>query len=213
MARIEFKWEQPKLDAYDGVNPEDFFTALPDSYKSREKPLLVFLTSGLEEDGQEMKNIEAMLMDENVSIGATLFTQIKLDGAKFKEGSPYWKSIGGKELPRMLVFDTTGARIGSAEGKDCTSSKVFGLMKRGSAKTYKVDIETVVKETKSILTEIDQIEAKRKALETRKANSNAQKETEWAKEAKTLDEQMKAVEAREAALHKKWNEERKVTKA
>jgi hypothetical protein len=213
MARIEFKWEEPKLDAYDGVNPDDFYTALPDTYKSREKPLLVFLTSDAEEDAQEMKNVEAMLMDENVAIGATLFKQIKLKAGKFKDGSPYWKSIGGKDAPRMVVFDTTGARIGSAEGKDCTASKVFGLMKRAASKTYKVDIEAVVKETKSILTEIDQIEAKRKALETRKANSNTQKETEWAKEAKTLDEQMKAVEAREAALHKKWNEDRKVTKA
>jgi hypothetical protein len=213
MARIEFKWEEPKLDAYDGVNPDDFYTALPDTYKSREKPLLVFLTSDAEEDAQEMKNVEAMLMDENVAIGATLFKQIKLKAGKFKDGSPYWKSIGGKDAPRMVVFDTTGARIGSAEGKDCTASKVFGLMKRAASKTYKVDIETVVKETKSILTEIDQVEAKRAALETKKKNSTVAKEAEWAKEAKELDAQMKEIETKETALKTKWTSERKVAKA
>jgi hypothetical protein len=213
MARIEYKWQEPKLNGYDGINPDDFFTALPDSFKTADKPLLVYLTSDLPDDAQEAKNVESMLRDENVSIGATLFTQIKLNSAKFKEGSPYWKAIGGKEAPRMIVFDTTGAKVGSAEGKDCTASKVFGLMKRAATKTYKVDIETVVKETKSILTEIDQIEAKRKALELRKSNSNVQKEADWAKEAKAIDEQMKAVELRETTLHKKWNEERKVTKA
>lgn len=214
MARIDFKWDEPKLNGYDNVNPDDFLSALPASYKSADKPLLIFLTSDLPDDDQEMKNIESsVLRDENVSIGATLFTQIKLNGNKFGAANPYWKTIGGKQLPRMIVVDTMGAKVGSVEGKDVSATKVFGLMKRAASKTYKTDLEAVVKDTKSILTEIDQIEAKRAALETKKSKSTVSKETEWAKEEKALNDQMKAVEARESELKKKWAQERKVTKA
>ena len=214
MARIEYKWDEPKLNSYEGFNPESLYSSLPDSYKSAAKPGIVFLTSSLEDHAQYMKNVEATtLMDENVQIGATMFQHVKMNGNKVTETHPYWKILGGKQLPRMVVVDTTGAKIGSVEGQDISPSKLFTLMKRAAAKTYKNDLETVVKESKTILTEIDQIEAKRAALATKKAKSTVAKETEWAKEEKALNDQMKAVDAREAALKKKWADERKVTKA
>jgi len=214
MARIDLKWDEPKLNGYDNVDPNNFLTALPASYRDAGRPILVFLTSELPEDGQEMKNVEATtLRDEKVAIGATLFSQIKLNGVKFTDSNPYWKTIGGKELPRMIVVDAAGSKVGTVEGKDISPSKVFGLMKRAASRTFKTDLDTVVSETKTILTEIDQIEAKRAALATKKAKSTVAKEAEWAKEEKTLSEQLKAVEAREAELKKKWTEERKVTKA
>ncbi len=213
MARIDFKWQEPKLNGYEGVNPDDFRTALPDSLKS-DKPFLVFLTSDLPDDSQEMSNISSTtLRDESVAIGATLFSQLKVNGLKVKEGSAFWKTLGGKELPRMVVVDAAGAKVGAVEGKDISPSKVFGLMKRAATRTYKTDLEKVVKETKSILTEIDQVEAKRAALATKKEHSTVAKETEWAREAKALDDQLKAIEAKEADLRKKWAEEKKVTKA
>ncbi len=161
-----------------------------------------------------MKNVEGTtLMDENVQIGATMFHNVKMNGNKVDQNHPYWKILGGKSLPRMVVVDTEGAKVGSVEGQDVSPSKLFTLMKRAAAKTYKTDLETMVKESKTILTEIDQIEAKRAALATKKAKSTVAKETEWAKEEKALADQMKAVDAREAALKKKWVDERKVTKA
>jgi len=213
MARIDFNWDQPKLNGYDHIDPNDFRTALPDSYKQSDKPFLVYVTSELTDDDQEMKNIEAsVLKDESVSIGATLFRQVKFDGAKIKESHPYWKTLGGKDLPRMIVVDTSGQKVGAVEGQDISASKVFGLMKQAAAKTYKTDIDTVIKETKVVLTEIDQIEAKRTALQTKKAASTVTKTNDWAKEEKALDDALKAVEAREASLKKKWNDDRKVTK-
>jgi hypothetical protein len=160
-----------------------------------------------------MKNVDSTtLRDENVAISATLFWQVKLNGLKVKEGNPYWKTLGGKALPRMVVVDAAGAKVGAVEGKDVSPSKVFGLMKKAASRTYKTDLDTVVKETKSILTEIDQIEAKRAALQTKKSRSTVAKEAEWAREEKALDEAMKAVTARETELKKKWDD-KKVTKA
>lgn len=212
MARVEFKWQEPTLNAYDKINPEDFRTALPGT--PGKQPFLVFLTSDLPDDGQEMKNIDsAVLMNESVSIGATLFDQIKLDGTKIKDSNPYWKMLGGKELPRMVVIDANGVKVGAVEGKDISTSKVYGMMKKAASRTFKTDLDAVVKGTKVILTEIDQVEAKRAALTTKRNSSTNDKSDEWAKEEKALDEQMKVIVARETELKQKWTEERKVTKA
>lgn len=212
MARIEIKWSEPQLNTYDHLNTEDLFTALPADFKADGKPVLVFLTSSRSEDAQEMKNIEgSVLKDESISIGATMFRSVKLDGAKIREGHPFWKILGGKELPRMIVVNTAGQKVGSCEGKEVSSSKVFGFMERAAAKTYKTDLGTIVKDTKSILTEIDQVEAKRKALATKKEKSVSDRSAQWAKEEKELNDTMKGIEDREKALHLKW--EGKVTKA
>lgn len=212
MARIEIKWSEPKLNTYDHLNTEDFFTALPADFKTDGKPLLVFLTSSRSEDSQEMQNIESsVLKDESISIGATMFRSIKLDGAKIREGHPFWKILGGKDLPRMVVVDTSGQKVGMCEGKQVSSSKLFGFMERAAAKTFKTDLGTIVKETKTILTEIDQVEAKRKALATKKEKSVNDRSAQWAKEEKELNDSMKSIEDREKALHLKW--EGKVTKA
>lgn len=214
MARIDFKWDEPKLDLYNGGNPDNLLSSLPKSYDESDKPILVFVTSDLPDDEQKMKNVESSVFrDESISIGATLFSNIKMNGLKITDANPYKKMLGGKDLPRMVVVDTNGQKVGSVEGQDISASKVFGLMRKAAAKTFKTDLDTVVKETKTILTEIDQVEAKRTALATKKEKSTVAKEAEWAKEAKELDEAMKAIESREAALKKKWAEDRKVTKA
>jgi hypothetical protein len=214
MARIDLKWDEPKVNTYEGFDPEHLYPSLPEAYRTAGKPAIVFLTSDLADDAQLMKNVEGTCFrDENFQIGATMFQQIRMNGNKVKENHPFAKLLGGKALPRMIVLDQTGAKVGSVEGQDLSPSKVFGLMNRAASKTYKTPLETMVKETKTILTEIDQIEAKRAALETKKASSTVQKSTEWAKEEAALNEQLKAVEAREVALKKKWAEDRKVTKA
>lgn len=212
MARIEIKWSSPTLNTYDHLNSEDFFTALPADFKADGKPVLVYLTSGRTEDAQEMANVESSVFkDESISIGATMFRAVKLDGAKIREGHPFWKIIGGKDLPRMIVINAAGQKVGMLEGKEITSSKLFGFMERAAAKTFKTDLSQIVKDTKTILTEIDQVEAKRKALATKKEKSVSDRSAQWSKEEKELDSQMKSIEDREKALHLKW--EGKVTKA
>jgi hypothetical protein len=214
MARMDFKWDEPKLDLYDNVDPENILTSLPDEYKNSEKPLIVFLTSDLPDDAQTMKNVEnTTFRDENVAIGATMFSQVRMNGLKIKDSHPYWKLLGGHELPRMVVVDAAGAKVGSVEGSNVSASKVFALMKKAASRTYKASLDTIVKETKTILTEIDQIDAKIKALETKKAKSTVDKGGQWAKEEEALKNQLAAVEERENVLKKKWNDEKKVTKA
>lgn len=208
MARIDVKWGEPTLNTYDHVNSADFFTALPADYKAENKPLLIWVTSGKDEDKIEMQNIESsVLRDESVTISATMFRSIKVKGETVNKGHPFFATLGGKDLPAMIVVDANGQKVGSCEGK-VSASKVFGLMKRAAARTYKVDLETVVKETKTLLTDIDQVEAKRTALATKREKSTNDRSAQWAKEEKELDAAMKDIEAREAALKHKWTDER-----
>ena len=201
MARIDVKWSEPTLNTYDKINTTDFFTALPADFKADGKPLLIWVTSSKDEDKIETQNIESsVLRDESVTIGATMFRSIKVKGSAINKGHPVYATLGGKELPAMIVVDANGKKVGAEEGK-ISASKVFGLMKRAAARTYKIDLDTIVKETKSILTDIDNVEAKR-------SSSSNDRSAQWAKEEKELDAQMKAIETREAALRRKWTEER-----
>jgi hypothetical protein len=213
MARIELKWDEPKLAMYDHYDVNDIYTALPSTYREADKPLLIYLTSDLTEDAQEVKNIESSaLKDESVEIGATMFSTIKMNGNKVNDRHQYWKTIGGKDLPRFVVVDTTGQKVGSVEGKDVSLTKVFGLMKRAAAKTYKTDLDTIVKETKSVLTDLDRVDARRKALDLKKKNEKNANVADLDKEQKSIDEFEKSVQSRDAALKKKWAEDRKLAK-
>jgi hypothetical protein len=204
MARLDFKWSEPTLNTYDHVDVNNFFNALPADFKVDSKPLLVFVTSNRDEDKQEMMNIDSsVLRDESISIGATMFRSIKIAGNKVTESHPYWKVLGGRDLPRMVVIDSNGKKVGAVEGK-VSASKVYRLMKQAASKTYKTDLDTIVKETKTILTEIDQIEAKRAALNTKKEKSVTDRAAQWAKEEKELNDAMADVEKRETDLKKKW---------
>jgi hypothetical protein len=212
MARIDFNWSEPTLNSYDHIDANDFRTALPANLKAEGKPLMVFITSSSDEDKIEMQNIESSVFkDESISIGSTMFRAIKVKGSTVKEGHPFWKTLSGKDLPRMIIVDANGQKVGMCEGKQVSSSKIFAFMKKAAARTYKTDLETIVKETKTILTEIDQVEAKRAALATRKGASKNDAPDRWVKDEKELDAAKKTIETREASLKKKWDE--RVTKA
>jgi hypothetical protein len=113
----------------------------------------------------------------------------------------------------MIVVDTSGQKIGSLEGNDLSASNLFKQMKKAAARTYKNDLEKVVKDCRGLLDEMDQIEAKQKVVAERKKTIKPGKEKDLAEEESKLAEQMKDVQAREADLLKKVNEDRKVTKA
>ncbi len=215
MKRLDVKWETPKLNLYDNINPDDFLSALPADYKNSGKPLVVYMATDAQEVSKKSSDVEqAVLREETFALGARLFRTVRLKGDKFGKENPHWVTIGGKELPRVIVVDTNGQKIGMLEGNDLTASNLFKQMRKAAAKTYKTDLEKVVKESRSLLDEMDQIEAKQKLLaEQKKKNAKPAKEQDLAAEEQKLAQQMKDVQAREADLLKKVDGERKVTKA
>jgi hypothetical protein len=116
MARIDVKWSEPTLNTYDHINTADFFTALPADFKADGKPLLIYVTSTNDVDKIETQNIEcSVLRDESVTIGATMFRSIKVKGSSINKGHPFYATLGGKELPAMIVVDANGQKVGAEE--------------------------------------------------------------------------------------------------
>jgi len=214
MQRLDVKWETPRLNMYDNVDRDDFLSALPAEYRTSEKPLVVYVSSDAADNAKKTSEIEqGVLRDETVALGARLFRAVRLKGDKIGKENPHWGTLGGKSLPRVVVVGADGQKIGMVEGSELTASNLFKHMKRAAAKTYKSDLEKVVKESRSLLDEMDQIEAKQKLLAEKKKNAKPGAEKEIAADEQKLALQMKDVQAREAELLKKVSEDRKVTKA
>ena len=208
-------WETPKLELYDKFDPKDFLTALPDDYKESNKPLIVYVAtdSDLPDVLRKVTDAEQnVFRDENVALGGKLFRAVRLKGDKINKSHVYWSTLGGKELPRAIVVDAAGQKVGGLEGNDLSASGLFKLMKKASARTFKTDLEKVVKESRSLLDEMDQVEAKQKVLEERKKTAKQGSEKSIAEEEARLAQQMQDIEAREAELLKRASGDRKVTK-
>jgi hypothetical protein len=174
----------------------------------------VYLTTSSDAAAKQTTNVDqGLTKDENVALAARLFRAVRLNGDKIAKANPYWSTLGGQSLPRMVVVDSSGQKIGSLEGNDLSASNLFKQMKKAAAKTYKADLEKVVKESRGLLDEMDQIEAKQKLVAERKKTIKPGKEKDLVAEETKLAEQMKDVQAREVDLLKKVAEDRKVTKA
>lgn len=214
VARLQMKWETPKINLYDHVDASDFFSCLPADYKGSGKPLVVFLGSDLPEAAKQMEELNtAVFGDENVAVGARLFRAVRLKGDKVSKDHPHWPTLGGKALPRVVVIDAAGNKAGVLEGKELSASNLFKSMKKAAAKTFKSDLDKVVKETRELLDEMDRIEAKQKLLGEQKKNAKAAKLAEIEAEEKKLAQALQDVQTRDAELLKKFDDDRKVAKS
>lgn len=214
MRSLDVRWETPRLNGYDHIDSDDFLSALPADFKSCNKPLLVYVTSESPEAAQKSSEIEqGVLRDETVALGARLFRAVRLKGDRIGKENPHWVTLGGRELPRVVVVDTAGKKISALEGKDLSASSLFKQMRKAAAKTYKADLEKVVKESRALLDEMDRIEAKQTLLAEQRKNAKPGKEKDLAEQELELAQQLKDVQARETQLLNKVGEDRKVTKA
>lgn len=214
VARLQMKWETPKINLYDHVDATDFFSCLPADYKGSGKPLVVFLGSDLPEAAKQMEELNtAVFADENVAVGARLFRAVRLKGDKVSKDHPHWPTLGGKALPRVVVIDAAGNKAGILEGKELSASNLFKSMKKAAAKTFKSDLDKVVKETRELLDEMDRIEAKQKLLGEQKKSAKAAKLAEIEAEEKKLAQALQEVQTRDAELLKKFDDDRKVAKS
>ncbi len=212
--RLQMKWETPKLNLYDNIDKEDFLSCLPSDYKACGKPLVIFLSTELPDAAKQLMEVEqGVFGDENVAVGARLFRSVKLRGDRISKDHPYWATLGGKSLPRVIVVDAAGDKTAALDGKEISATNLFKAMKKAAAKTFKTDLEKVVKDTRALLDEMDQIEAKQRVLAEKKKTAKAGEEKQIAAEEEKLALALRDVQERDAELLKKISEDRKVTKA
>jgi hypothetical protein len=211
---VAIRWETPRLELYDKVDSKDLFSSLPANFRSGNQPLLVFLSTASADAARQLKNAEeTVLHDEQVALSSRLFRAVRLDGDHVQKSHPHWATLGGSALPRAIVVDASGRRTGELEGNDLTANNVFKLMQRAAAKTYKSDLDRVVKELRAVLDDQDALEAKQTRLAEQKKTASGAKLKAIEADQKKLAEQLAAVRTRETDLLKKFTEDRKVAKS
>lgn len=202
------------MNLYDNVDPTDFYSALPADYRESGKPLLIFVTTNEPEAAERLAALDTSLFgDENVLIGARLFRAVRIKGDKLSKDHPHWPTLGGKSLPRVVVVDAAGRKAGALDDKDLSPSNLFKTMRKAAAKTFKTDLEKVVKEVRPLLDEMDRVEAKLALLAEKEKDAKGGKVQEIAAEKEKLAKELEDAKARHAALLEKADSERKVTKA
>lgn len=208
------RWNEPQLNGYDKIDLDDFLTALPDTYRSDNRPLLVYVSSDVDAAAKKTEDVEQnVFRDENVALGARLFSAIEVNGDKITKSSPWAQALAGRELPRVIVLDAAGQRVAAVEGNDLSASSVFKHMKKAASKSFKTDLAKVVKDSRSLLDQMDQLDAKLKVLAEQKKTANEAKEKQLAAEEAKLSQQLTDVQVREADLFERVNQERKVSKS
>lgn len=211
---VAIHWETPRLELYDHVDAKNLFSSLPADYKAANEPLIVYLSTASTDATRQTKNVEeTVLHDEQVGLGSRLFRAIRLDGDRVQKSHPQFATLGGTALPRVVIVDAAGRKTGALEGNDLTANNVFKLMERAAAKTYKSDLDRIVKELHGVLDDLDAIEPKMQRIAEQKKTATGAKLKDLTAEEQKLAEQLAAAHDREAGLLKKFQEDRKVAKS
>jgi len=157
-----------------------------------DRPLLVYLTSSGEDEVKAQDVIEkTTLKDERIAISSKFFTMVKDDGKAITKDHPYYQWIGGRDLPRFVVFTRSGDRVGKLEGR-ASPSKLYGLMKKAIMKDYVVNLDRTIKDYQKILTSLDRLSVLKSALTAKEARTNNkrdQQKLEQEKEALAKEEE------------------------
>jgi hypothetical protein len=143
--------------------------------RQHERPILVYLSSKSDAVQVEQDVIEkTTLMDERVQLAAKLFTMVKADGDAIDETHPYARLVGGRSLPRFVLYSASGERIGQYEGS-ASPGKLFALMKRAAERDYTLNVDDFVQDYQKILTALDKLQALTSALESKESRDETAK--------------------------------------
>ncbi|MBI4880750.1 MAG: hypothetical protein HY812_13990 [Planctomycetes bacterium] len=163
-----------------GTEVQDLSSAkgmLRPSEQQADKPFVVYLTSTDEKFRTAQDVVEkTTLKDERVAISAKFLTMIKSEGEAITKSHPYYQWIGGKELPRIVVFSSSGDKIGKLEGR-ASPSKLFALMEKAVTRHYDMDLDETIKDYQKILTEVDKLSVLKDALKEKRKGKLTSSET------------------------------------
>ena len=159
------------------------------------KPFIVFLSSN--ENINEQTVVEqTTLKDERVSLGSKFFTMLEAEGETITKTHPYYKWIGGRKLPRVIVFTNEGDRVGKLEGQP-SPSKLYAIMKKAAAKSRIKNLDRKIKDYQKILTSLDKISTLKQALASKESRDDSRSAVkEIAKKRKAIEQD--ELELREA---------------
>ena len=181
---------------------EPAVAAADETRAASDKPYLIYVVdSSAEKSGFD--TVEKVILDDDrVKLGCKAFHAVKMSPEAAK-ADPFLAEKGGKEVPRIIFVSADYKTVKPLEGATLKLGEVWGAMKATANRFYKQDLDSVVKELKSVLIEFDKINKERTVLAdkekrlTDKTMTPADKKDIDAKKAELDERQAKATAAKD----------------
>ncbi len=194
--------EKPVAAAPDATPAEE--PAAPDTttVAASDKPYLIYVLDSTTEKAGFDTVEKVILDDDRVKLGCKAFHAVKMTPEAAK-ADPFLAEKGGKAVPRIIFVSADYKTVKPLEGATLKLGEVWGTMKATANRFYKQDLDSVIKDLKSVLIEFDKINKERTVLEekekrlTDKTMTPADKKDIEAKKAELDARQAKATAAKD----------------
>jgi hypothetical protein len=161
-----------------------------------EKPMIVYILSDDPTDSDTAKIDQLHLSREQVGVGAKFFDTIKMTSGDAAQDKILKET--GRATPRF-VFLTREYKVADVlSGNELSGGGVLKAMQSVVRAEYVTNFDAMVKEFIDLLNDLDRLDAKKTALEQKKARKGADKKV--AKEEAEYQAQMAALEAKKSKL-------------
>ena len=181
MAELTIKWETlsniPPLEKPEAVvTGEDSAPAaqpVPVEAKktalSADKPYVIYVADPA--GATSFDTVEKVILDDDrVKLGTRAFHAVKMSPEDAKADTLLAKD-GGKEVPRIIFVTADLKTVKPLEGGQLKLGEVWSAMKTTANRFYKQDLDTTVRDLKSVLIEFDKIAKERTVLEEKEKRS------------------------------------------
>jgi len=167
-----------------------------------DKPFMLYITdAGATATGFD--TVEKVILDDDrVKLGSHAFHAVKMTSDDASK-DPLLADKGGKAAPRIVFVSADFKSVKPLEGGTLKLGEVWGAMKATSDKFYVQDLDSLVRDLKSVLIEFDKIGKERTVLEEKekrlkdKPNANDEKDVA-AKRAELDSREKKATEKKDS---------------
>jgi hypothetical protein len=170
MAELTIQWktlskiptpEKPVLTSEDAPAPAA--DAAEPAKTALEKPLFIYVIDPAGSTGFDQVE-KVILDDDRVKLGTRAFEAVKMTADDVK-ADPLLGEKAGKEVPRFIFVTADMKTTKVLEGAQLKLGETWSTMKATANKHYKQDLDTVVRDLKSVLIEFDKIAKERTVLE------------------------------------------------
>jgi hypothetical protein len=156
-----------------------------------DKPFLVLVAE--EGGGEEFDKIQGVILkDERIALGAKAFRAVRMSPED--ASSDPILSKNGKHVPRFVIVSADYDTVTVLEDNRLSISAIWDGMKSHASKFYASNLETTVKEMRSLMIDYDKIDGERTILTAK---------MEKLKEKKGSDAEIKEVETKLAKIEER----------
>ena len=169
MARLTIEWKAKTEIAPQALTTGESAEATEEKAAAQvsERPIWIFIPSGDPENSEMRKLEDVVFKNEDIGVGAKFFECIRVTEADAARDRVL--KDAGRSTPRMVFLRPDYTVHGVIEGKELSASKLLKAMKPLVAATFDNNFDTVTKEYKKLLNEIDRLDSVRQRIDDQRA--------------------------------------------